>query len=97
MKTASGLSMVSVQFNLVDGSVTSAKITNDSVTSDKLNLTAGNGQFLQFSGEVWQGVDLSGLTYQGTVVLSGGLTNTDVIVGESTLREMLRLNLKMHK
>lgn len=82
--TASGSSTVSVQFNLVDGSVTTAKIADGSITSDKLNLTAGNGQFLQYSGGTWQGADLSGLTYQGAVDMSGGTPNPDVTIGEST-------------
>ena len=81
--TASGSSTVSVQFNLVDGSVTTAKIADASITSSKLNLTAGNGQFLQYSGGTWQGADLSGLQYQGTVDMSGGLPSPDVTIAES--------------
>ena len=81
--TASGSSTVSVQFNLVDGSVTTAKIADSSITSSKLNLTAGNGQFLQYSGGTWQGADLSGLQYQGTVDMSGGLPSPDVTIAES--------------
>ena len=81
--TASGSSTVSVQFNLVDGSVTTAKIADASITSSKLNLTAENGQFLQYSGGTWQGADLSGLAYQGTVDMSGGVPSPDVTIGES--------------
>lgn len=71
--TASGSSTVSVQFNLVDGSVTTAKIADASITSSKLNLTAGNGQFLQYSGG---GVVLNSTTAR--VVLRFDLSTTTI-------------------
>ena len=55
IKTARGSAIVPVQFNLLDGSV----------TSSKLGITATTGQFLQYNGTAWQGTDLSSLTYRG--------------------------------
>ena len=50
---------------LATNSITNIKISNGAVDSAKLNLTGASGQFLQFDGAVWKGVDLSGLTYVG--------------------------------
>lgn len=62
-----GAASVPVTFNLVDDSITSAKIGDKEVKAsdlDSMGLTTG--QVLQWSGSTWQGVDLSGLAYLGT-------------------------------
>ncbi len=73
---AYGQSVTSVQFNLVDGAVTTVKIADDAVTTDKINdgavtasklsdMSAGIGQVLKFNGTTWVPGDLSSLTYAG--------------------------------
>ncbi len=73
---AYGQSVTSVQFNLVDDSVTTAKIVDDAITTDKISdgaisaaklsdMSAGIGQVLKFNGTTWVPGDLSSLTYAG--------------------------------
>ncbi len=97
---AYGQSVVSVQFNLVDGVVTAAKLADDSVTNAKIvdgavtadklsDMSAGIGQVLKFNGSTWVPGDLSSLTYAGNWNAS---TNSPDLSGGGNLGEFYIVN-----
>ncbi len=81
-ENAYGQSVTTVQFDLVDGSITSVKIADGAITADKLSsMGAGVGQVLRFDGTTWQASDLNSLTYAGNWDAN---TNTpDLTIGGS--------------
>ncbi len=89
---AYGQAVTSVQFNLVDGAVTTVKLADDAVTTikildgavtaDKLSdMGAGIGQVLKYNGTTWIPGDLSALTYAGNWDASGN--SPDLTLGGS--------------
>ncbi len=100
LTNAYGQSVTSVQFNLVDGAVTAAKLADDSVTTDKIvdgavtasklsDMAAGIGQVLKFNGSTWVPGDLSSLTYAGNWDASG---NSPDLSGGGNLGEFYIVN-----
>jgi hypothetical protein len=80
---AHGAAVVSVTFNLVDSSVSTAKIGDNQVTTAKIadgaitaaklsSMSAGTGQVLKYNGTTWIASDLGALTYAGTWDASTG-------------------------
>lgn len=79
VQNAYGASAVSVQFNLVDSSVTSAKLADDSVALSHLSdMSAATGHVLVFNGTAWETKTLDGLSYKGTFDSNSTLDQTSV-------------------
>ncbi len=87
---AYGQAVTPVQFNLVDGAVTAAKLADDSVTTSKIadgavtaakldSMGASVGQLIKWNGTTWIPADLGALTYAGQWDASvGGVSNPNV-------------------
>jgi hypothetical protein len=80
---AHGSTIVSVTFNVVDGSITTAKIADNQITTAKLadgsvsaakldSMSAGVGQVIKYNGTTWVASDLGALTYAGSWNASTG-------------------------